>query len=168
MNALQIFNRLAYKKKFNRPLTTSYLLNLPNYYNHNIKLRCFNLNLICYYFINIIFYKSSIFQLLKDEITFISFTQPPICIFKYYWCRGPHLFEFCLYTYFATILVVKCTKFRKQIFKFENLYLHKSDLIQKYHLKPDSYFLITFISNLFQCQFEENDILDGNLDTISP
>ena len=68
---------------------------------------------------------------------------------EYYWYRGAHLFNFCLYAYFATILVMKCAKSSKQIFEFKALYLHKSDLIQKYHIKSGSDFFVALIGNLF-------------------
>ena len=45
---------------------------------------------------------------------------------------------------------MKRAKYIEQVFKFEESYLHKSDLIQKYYTKSDSNFLITLISNLSQ------------------
>ena len=40
-------------------------------------------------------------------------------------------------------------------------------MIQKHYIKPGSDFLVALIGNLFQCQFEENTILDGHPDIIS-
>ena len=40
-------------------------------------------------------------------------------------------------------------------------------MIQKYHIKPNSDFLIVLIGNLFQYQFKENTVSGGYLDTIS-
>ena len=62
---------------------------------------------------------------------------------------------------------MKCAKYIEQVFKFEELYPHKSDLIQKYYTKPDSNFLIVLINNLSQYQFEENTLLGGHSDTLS-
>ncbi len=86
---------------------------------------------------------------------------------KYYRCRRAHLSEFCLYAYFATISVVKCAKSSEQVFKFEESYPHKSDLIQKHHTKPGSNILIALIGNLSQCQVEEDAVLGGHPDIIS-
>ena len=97
----------------------------------------------------------------------MGFAQPPICMLEYYWCREAHLSEFCLYTYFAMISVVKRAKSSKQVFKFEESYPHKSDLIQKHHTKPGSDFLVALIGNLSQCQSEEDSVPGGHPDTIS-
>lgn len=85
---------------------------------------------------------------------------------EYYYCRRAHLSEFCLYAYFATILIVKCAKSCEQVFELKESYPHKSDLIQKHHTKPDSDFLVTLIGNLSQCQFEKDAILGDYPDTI--
>ncbi len=86
---------------------------------------------------------------------------------EHYQCKGAHLSEFYLYAYFVTISVMKRAKSSEQVFKFEESYLHKSDLIQKHHTKPGSDFFIALIGNLSQYQFEK-DIVPGNhLDTIS-
>ncbi len=165
--ALQTFNRLAYKQKVSGPLATSYLLGFPDHYNCDIKLRHINLNLICYCFTSIIFHKSSTLQLSEDDVTFTGFTRLPIYILEHYWCKRVHLFEFYLYVYFATILIVKHAISSEQVFEFEESYPHKSDLIQKHYIKPGYNFLVALIGNLSQCQFEEDTILGGHPDTIS-
>ncbi len=108
--ALRTFNRLAYAREVSGPLVASCLLGFSDHYSHNIKLQHINLNLICRYFTSIIFHESSIFQVSEDDVTFMDFVQPPTYMLEYYWCRGAHLSEFCLYAYFATILVMKRTK----------------------------------------------------------
>ena len=62
---------------------------------------------------------------------------------------------------------MKCAKSSKQVFKFEELYLFKLDLSQKYYTKPGSDFFIALIGNLSQYQFEEYIISNGHPDTIS-
>ncbi len=165
--ALQTFNRLAYEREVSGPLVASCLLDFPDHYSHDIKLWYINLNLICHCFTSIIFYRSSILQSLEDDAIYTGFAQPPTYILEHYQCKGVHLFEFCLYTYFATISVVKRAKSSKLIFEFEKSYPHKSDLIQKHHTKPGSDFLIALIDNLSHCQVEEDAISDGHLDIIS-
>ena len=67
---------------------------------------------------------------------------------EYYWYRRAHLFEFNLYIYLAIILIMKYAKSSEQVFKFEESYPHKLDLIQKHHTKPDSDFLVILIGNI--------------------
>ena len=67
---------------------------------------------------------------------------------QYYWCKRAYLSEFCLYAYFATISVMKHAKYSEQVFEFKELYLYKSNLIQKYHTKSDSDFFVALLSNL--------------------
>ncbi len=84
----------------------------------------------------------------------------------YYWCKKAHLSESYLYAYFTMILVMKHVKFNKKIFKFEESYPHKFDLIQKYHIKPGSDFLDALMGNLSQCYFEEDAVPGNYLETI--
>ena len=86
---------------------------------------------------------------------------------EHYWCKRTHLSEFCLYVYFAIILVMKYAKFCEQVFEFKKSYLHKSDLIQKHHIKPSSNFFVILIGNLFLYQVEEDAILGSHPDIIS-
>ena len=143
-----------------------YLLGLLNYYSHDIKLRHIHLNLICYYFTSIIFYRLSIFELLEDNAIFTSFIQLPICMLGYYWYKGVYFSEFYLYIYFAIILIMKRTKSSKQVFEFKESYLYKLDLIQKHYIKLGSDFLVAWIDNLSQCQFEKNTISNDHPDII--
>ena len=79
----------------------------------------------------------------------MSFARPPTYILKYYWRKRVYFFELCLYTYFVSILIVKCAKYIEQVFEFKELYPHKSDLIQKHLTKSGTNFLIALIGNLF-------------------
>ena len=58
--ALKTFNRQVYKQEVSGHLMVSCSLSLLNYFSHDIKLWYIHLNLICHFFINIIFYRSSI------------------------------------------------------------------------------------------------------------
>lgn len=163
---LQTFNRLAYEQKVDGLLAASYLLGLSNYYNHNILLWHINLNLLYCYFISIIFYRSNISQSLDNDITFMDFIQLPAYMFEYYWYKSTYFSEFYLYTYFATILVIKCKEFSKQVFEFKESYPYKSNLIRKYYIKPGFHFFIALIGTLFQCHSKENAILGSYPETI--
>ena len=165
--ALQTFNKLAYKQEISRHLLVLCLFSLSDYYSHDISLRRMNLNLLRCRFVNIIFYKSNIFQLLEDDAIFMGSVQPSACIFEHYRCRGTHLFEFCLYAYFATILVVKHKGSNGQVFKFKESYPHKLNFIQRHYTKPGFDFLVALIETFFQCQSEKNAVLSGHLNTIS-
>lgn len=147
--ALWTFNKLAYKQKISGPLTVSYLFGLPNYYNYNISLQRINLNLLYCRFISVIFYGLNILQLSDNNAFFMGFIQPQACMFEYYWCRGTYFSKFSFYAYFAKNLVIKCKKFSKQVFEFEESYLHKLNLIQKHHINPGFDFLIALIEILF-------------------
>lgn len=70
-------------------------------------------------------------------------------MFKYYWCRSIHLFEFCFYAYFAIILIIKYKKFGGQIFELKELYPYKLNLIQRYYIKPGFKFFAALIKILF-------------------
>lgn len=90
-----------------------------------------------------------------------------IYILKYYYSNETYLFEFCLYIYFVMILIIKYTKFSKQILELKESYPYKSNLIQKYYIKSISDFLITLIINLSQYLFEKNANLSSQQNTIS-
>ena len=62
---------------------------------------------------------------------------------------------------------MESAKSSKQVFEIQESYPHNLSLIQKYHMKPDSDFLIALIGNLSQCQFEKNTVLGDHLDIIS-
>lgn len=87
-------------------------------------------------------------------------------MFEHYWYKSTYLSEFCLYAYFVTILVIKCKKSNRQVFEFEKLYPHKSNLIQRHYIKSNSKFFVILIGTLFQYQSEENIIPSNHLDII--
>lgn len=165
--ALQTFNRLAYKQEVSGSPAASCLFSLSNYYNHNISLRHINLNLLDCRFDSIIFYRSKILQSLDNDATFTGFVQTPVCIFKHYWCRGTHFSEFCLYTYFTTILIMKCKRSNRQVFEFKESYPYKLNLIQRHNIKPSSNFFVALIRTLSQYQSKENTVLGSYPDNIS-
>lgn len=104
--AQQTYNQLAYKVEVSGSLASQYLFSLQNYYCYDILQRYINLNLLGCRFISIIFYRLSIFQSSDNDATFTGFVLLLVYIFKYYCYKSTYLFEFCLYAYFITILVV--------------------------------------------------------------